>query len=100
MELCFLMEKKDSPYSKWFGTAFAELRIADELLPILSKVLSSFSIKERERFLGNAYSIVAKKHNSLRITRLMDTRVSKYFDRPYLIIHADAFAKEIRKRIR
>jgi len=100
MELCFLMEKKYASYSKWFGTAFAELRIAGELSPILTKILSSPSIKDSEKLLGNAYSIVAKKHNSLKMTKLMDTQVSKYYDRPYLIIHADAFAKEIRKGIR
>jgi hypothetical protein len=100
MELCFLMEKKFAPYAKWFGTAFGELDIASEITPVLDHVLTSTSIKERESFLASAYSIVVKRHNSLKVTKLMHTVVSKYYDRPYLIIHAGTFAKQIRKEIR
>jgi len=31
MELSFLLEKKYSPYSKWFGTAFSHLMIAKKI---------------------------------------------------------------------
>jgi hypothetical protein len=98
--LYFLMEKKYIPYSKWFGRAFTELKIAGELMPIFAKILDASSIKEREQFLGSAYSIVAKKYNSLSITKKLDTRVSKFFERPYLVIRGDDYAKEIRKQIR
>ncbi len=99
MELCFLMEKKYAPYAKWFGTAFRGLEVAAEITPVLDHVLTSSSIKEREGFLASAYSIIAKKHNSLKITKLVHTVVSKYYDRPYLVIHADTFVKQIRKAI-
>jgi Domain of unknown function (DUF4037) len=38
MKLRFLMEKKYAPYSKWFGTAFNELRWSQKLAPIFAKV--------------------------------------------------------------
>ncbi len=100
MELCFLMEKKYAPYSKWFGTAFSNLEISTKLAPVLSKILESDSIRTRETWLSEAYRIVAEKHNSLKITRKIPTGVSRYYDRPYLVIHADSFAKEIKKEIR
>ena len=100
MQLSFLMEKEYYPYSKWFGTAFSELEIAKQLAPIFRKVLLSTSWKQRERWLAKAYTIVAKKHNSLQITKPLPTRVTTYYTRPYLVIQAGQFADAIRKSIR
>ncbi len=100
MGLCFLMEKTYAPYSKWFGKAFSELKIAKEISPVLGKVLDSTSINEREYYIARAYSIVSTKHNSLKITKTMKTQVSKFYNRPYLVIHGDIFAKEIMEKIR
>jgi hypothetical protein len=99
MKLCFLMEKKYSPYSKWFGTAFTELPSSKKLIPIFNKVLTTQSWKERERHLSQAYTLVARLHNKLKITRTMETEASKFHSRPYLIIHAKNFSDEIRKLI-
>lgn len=99
MELCFLMERKYWPYSKWFGTAFSGLKSAADLGPVLLNVLRAESIGEREKALSVAYEITARKHNSLKITRKIPARVSKFYERPYLVIHADRFANEIRKKI-
>ena len=99
MKLCFLMEKEYAPYSKWFGTAFAELRSSKKLIPIFNEVLAAQSWKEREMHLSRAYTEVARFHNKLRITKLMKTKVSKFYNRPYLIIYAKNFADEIRKSI-
>lgn len=99
MELCFLMEQKYYPYTKWFGTAFSKLDIAPKLAPILTKVLLSSFWKEREEQLTQAYKVVAEKHNSLKITPELSTEVSLYHDRPYLVIHADTFAGAIKETI-
>jgi len=56
--------------------------------------------KAREEKLGQAYYIVAKKHNALRITKPLPTKVTKYDDRPYLVIHGDTFASSIKKAIK
>lgn len=99
MRLCFLMERKYAPYSKWFGSAFAQLESAPTLTPVLHKVLSSETWEEREVHSAEAYHIVAEKHNALGITEPMETAVSSYRGRPYRIIHADLFSEAIRRRI-
>jgi len=100
MELCFIMERRYMPYIKWFGTAFSTLKISKTLTPILKKVLISKRWKESEKYLSEAYKVIAKKHNGLKITRPMNTKVRPFFDRPYLVIGADKFASEIKKQIK
>jgi len=100
MRLCFLMEKKYYPYSKWFGTAFNKLKIAKKISPILRKVLLSKNWKNREKQLSKAYQVIATTHNSLKITKPLTTKTVKYHGRPYLVIRADNFAEVIRKKIK
>lgn len=100
MKLCFLMEKKYAPYAKWFGTAFLKLKVAGELAPILDNILSANEYPDREASLAKAYKLVAAAHNSLAITPPLHTQVSRYHDRPYLVIHADVFAEEIKNQIK
>lgn len=98
--LCFLMEKEYAPYSKWFSTAFSRLRCSTKLTLIIEKVLNSQDWKERERNLSSLYEEIARMHNSLDITEPLPTKVSRFYTRPYLVIHADRFAREIRNKIR
>ncbi|HAD81614.1 TPA: hypothetical protein DCG35_03925 [Candidatus Edwardsbacteria bacterium] len=100
MKLCFLMEKEYAPYSKWYGTAFSRLKCAKKLSPVLHKVLASEYWKEREKHLSLAYKIVAQMHNSLKLTRPMAADVSRFYNRPYLVIRAGIFASELKKRIK
>lgn len=100
MRLCFLMEKEYAPYSKWFGTAFAKLKSAKILTPIFHKIISSENWKEREKYLSKTYEIIANMHNELKITKQLSTNVTKFHDRPYLVIHGDIFAEEIKKQIK
>jgi hypothetical protein len=99
IRLCFLMEKTYAPYSKWFGTAFSRLRCAEKLTPIFHRVLSAQNWKVREQHLSAAYEEIAKMHNQLGITHPLPTTVSRFYNRPYLIIHGDWFVTEIKKRI-
>lgn len=100
IKLAFLMEKQYAPYSKWLGTAFSRLKIAAKLTPVLQEVLLAKTWKPRARKLGQAYSIVARQHNALRITKPLSTTASRYYERPYLVIHGDRFASSIRDAIR
>ena len=100
MKLCFLMEKEYAPYSKWYGTAFSRLKCAKKLSPVLHKVLASENWKQREKFLSLAYKIVAQMHNSLKLTKPIVTDVSGFHNRPYLVIHGDIFAGELKKKIK
>jgi hypothetical protein len=85
MDLCFLMERQYAPYSKWFGTAFAELRCADDLTLVLQGALNAQTWQERETFLSPAYEHLARMHNALGITDPVPTEVEPFYTRPYLI---------------
>lgn len=99
MKLCFLMERKYAPYSKWFGTAFSELKCARELNPVFSAALLAASWKDREKHLSRAYEIVARLHNELQITPPLDDKVSNYGGRPYQVIHGFRFGLAIWKTL-
>jgi hypothetical protein len=100
MCLCFLMERRYAPYIKWFGSAFAQLECAQELQPILTRVLEAGSWQKREEHLTAAYEFVAKMHNDLGITDPLPVQVSQFYARPFLVIHADRFVDAIRAAIK
>ncbi len=95
MRLCFLMEKQYAPYSKWFGSAFSKLDCASVLAPIFTDVMHSTDWKAREMHLANAYTTIAEHHNRLSITAPLGTKVTNYYNRPYLVINADAFVESL-----
>ena len=66
MHLSFLIERRYAPYSKWFGTAFSKLQIADRLSAPLDRALHARTWREREEALGSGYEIVARRSTTLR----------------------------------
>jgi hypothetical protein len=100
MKMCFLMEKAYTPFIKWFGTGFDNLKSSKKLKPVLKSVLKSNDWKTRERYLSKAYEFLARKHNSLNITKPLKTKVEYFHDRPFLVINADLFAAEIKRQIK
>jgi hypothetical protein len=95
MRLCFLMEKQYAPYPKWFGSAFARLDSARRLGPILESALTAASWQERQRHLGNAYEILVTTHNELGLTGPQEAQVSRFHNRPFLVIQAEKIAQAI-----
>lgn len=100
MKMCFLMEKHYTPYIKWFGTGFNNLKSSKKLKPILNAVIKSDDWKTREKHLAKAYEYLAKMHNSLKITKSLKAKVDFFHDRPFLVINGGLFASEIKKQIR
>lgn len=78
MRLCFLMEQRYAPYSKWFGTTFRGLACAPRMMPLLEAALAAQSYAEREASLAPAYTLVAEIHNALGITPPLETRTRTY----------------------
>lgn len=100
MGLCFLLERRYAPYSKWFGTAFSELGCALRLMPLFREVLRAASWQERDAVLAPAYELVAGLHNELGITEPIDPHVRFYHGgRPFQVIHAERFAEVIVAKI-
>tara|TARA_Y100000034_G_scaffold100307_1_gene123562 strand:+ start:1001 stop:2074 length:1074 start_codon:yes stop_codon:yes gene_type:complete len=100
MKICFLMEKRYTPYIKWFGTGFNNLKSSKKLKPILNAVIKSDNWKIREKHIVKAYEYIAKLHNSLKITKPLKTKVDYFHDRPFLVINGELFASEIKKQIK
>ena len=95
MRLCFLMERKYAPYTKWFGTAFSRLECAPELDPIFKDVLTSVTWKEREANLARAFRVIARMHNALKITPPVVEDVRNYFGRPYIVFDSPDLVRDI-----
>jgi len=100
IKLAFLMERRYPPYSKWLGTTFQRLRIAKTLTPLLRQVWLAKTWKTRDRSIAKAYSVMAQQHNALKITQPLDTNISNYYGRPYLVIYGERFAKAIKQAIK
>ncbi|HEX8068397.1 MAG TPA: DUF4037 domain-containing protein [Pyrinomonadaceae bacterium] len=92
MRLCFLLERRYAPYAKWLGAAFARLECAAELSPLLRKVLSSETWRERETHLAAAYEACARRHNALGVTPPLAPEPRDYYGRPFRVLHAERFA--------
>lgn len=99
MRLCFLIERKYAPYSKWFGTAFSRLDCAGESGPVFTEVLRAKDWKERQRSLARGYEIIARLHNALKITIPMKEESAEYHGRPCLVLGDERFAEELRKSL-
>jgi hypothetical protein len=95
MRLCLLMERQYAPYAKWFGSAFARLKCAKCMTPILESVLRSRNWRQRERNLAAAYKVVAHMHNDLGITPPVPTQVSQFHTRPFMVIHGESIGEAI-----
>ena len=92
MRLCFLLERRYAPYTKWFGTAFSRLNAAPVLTPSLQGTLRATTWQERERHLCTAYEAVTHLHNRLGITAPLAEHVSFFHNRPFRVIHGERFA--------
>lgn len=100
MNLGFLMERQYAPYAKWFGTAFNELQCAEDLSPILQRVLTAEVWQEREKQLATAFEYLAEMHNRLGLTETLPAKVSGFFGRPFLVMNlVGGFADAIHARI-
>lgn len=99
MHLWFLMEKQYAPYAKWFGSAFAQLPGAEVLMPLLRQVLQASTWSERQNFLVPAYEMAAARHNAMQITEALIPKVSRFHDRPFLVIGGEQFSNAIREII-
>ena len=99
MRLCFLLERRYAPYSKWLGAAFARLPCAPRVAPALADALAASTWRERERGLCEAYVAVAVMQNALGMARLPPAILIRYHERPYLHIHAGHFASALYQSI-
>jgi hypothetical protein len=92
MRLCFLLERRYAPYSKWLGSAFAQLESATEVGPGLERMLAAPDFAEREAGWVAAVEGLAARHNASGLTEPLDPNVRPFYTRPFLVIGAPRFA--------
>jgi Domain of unknown function (DUF4037) len=100
MKLCFLIEGRYAPYSKWLGTAFSRLNCAHELEPLLRAAVAATTWQFREQHLCAAFEVAARMHNSMGLFATLDTGTMSFHERPYRVLGAERFAKAVSDEIR
>jgi Domain of unknown function (DUF4037) len=91
MRLCFLIERRYAPYSKWLGTAFGKLEAAREVGAALERALEATRFPEREEALVEAVEAVARRHNALGVTEPVDPKVRPFYTRPFRVLASGRF---------
>jgi hypothetical protein len=92
MRLGFLLERRYAPYTKWLGSAFAQLECAEELRPPLERMLAADTFAARESAWIEAIEALARRHNALSLTAHLEPTVRTFHSRPFRVIDAGRFA--------
>lgn len=94
MRICFLLEGKYAPYSKWFERGFSELQCASSLRGILRSALFASTAPERERSLGECYRAVGSLQNASGLVPPCEIELMRpYSTRPGSVINASRMAE-------
>jgi hypothetical protein len=99
MRLAFLLEKQYAPYSKWLGTAFAQLPCANELGPLFAPIWQANSWQPREAALNEGYLYLARWQNRRQLTKPLPAKVGQFHERPYHVIHAEQYVEVLYDQI-
>ncbi|HVR12267.1 MAG TPA: DUF4037 domain-containing protein, partial [Gaiellaceae bacterium] len=99
MRLAFLLERRYAPYSKWFGSAFAQLDSAVVLQSPLLDVLSAESYDARENALVAVVEELARLHNAAGVTRAAETTVRRFYTRPFRVLGSARFVDACLERV-
>jgi hypothetical protein len=99
VRLCFLLERRYAPYTKWLGSAFRRLGASTDVGPAIERVLDARGHGERERALSEAYEAVAARHNRLGLTDRVDATVRPFYNRPFLVLDATRFVEACIARV-
>jgi hypothetical protein len=99
IRLCFLIERRYAPYTKWLGSAFTRLEAAAEVGPALDRALDASDHAARQWALNDAYEAAATRHNRLGVTDSVDPSVRPFYGRPFLVLEATRFVDACLARV-
>ena len=99
MRLAFLLERRYAPYSKWLGSAFAQLDSAVALQSPLLDVLSAESYDAREVALVAVVEELARLQNAAGVTRSAETTVRLFYTRPFRVLGSARFVDACLERV-
>lgn len=89
LKICFYLDKKYIPYSKWFGTTLKTLSFYNEIHGIATMVLMENDPKKIESNLCQLYQKVIELHNRIESLPTLNSEIQDYHDRPYKVIMSD-----------
>ncbi|HEY7268533.1 MAG TPA: DUF4037 domain-containing protein [Dehalococcoidia bacterium] len=98
MRLCFLIERRYAPYTKWLGTAFNQLGSGPTLMPMLREALAAKTWHAREDALVPAYEHVARMFNALGVTEPQEAEVRYFYNRPFRVLDSGRFVEACMER--
>jgi hypothetical protein len=99
MRLVLLMKKQYPPYAKWLGMAFRQTAPSLKLQPVLKNVLHGKTWQVRDKYLAQAYTMLAELHNGLGITEPLPTQPTLFHNRPFTIIWGWRFVTALLEKI-
>jgi hypothetical protein len=95
MQLAFLLGRRWAPYSKWLGSAFAQLPGYQSVVPMLQRVLRAEDWHAREAGLCEAYEYCARMQSSLGLAAPVDPRCRPFYSRPFRVLDAKRFTRAL-----
>lgn len=100
MRICFLCCGRYAPYSKWFGTAFAELPIDPEIGRSIQAALAANTLDERETAMVQAQLLTAALQDQTGMAPPQNLQPVSYFGRNIRVIYADRMANALKDSLR
>lgn len=91
VRIAFLVERRWAPYTKWLGTAFSRLPIAERVGPHLSAAVHADDWRERESALCAAQRELAVETNRLGLAAEVDPEPRQFFNRDIQVLFAARF---------
>lgn len=99
IRLCFLLERRYAPYSKWLGTAFRGLDAYESVGAPLAAALAASDFPVREAALVEAAEALADRHNEVGLTRPLETTVRLFHGRPFRVLGSGRFVEACLEQI-
>jgi Domain of unknown function (DUF4037) len=99
VRMCFLQERRYAPYSKWLGSAFAQLKAHAALDEPLRGLVSATDFTTREDHLVDAVRNLAARHNALGVTAPVDDTVGLFHGRPFRVLGSGRFVDACLERV-
>ncbi|MGL1893636.1 MAG: DUF4037 domain-containing protein [Spirochaetaceae bacterium] len=88
LKICFVLNRKYVPYSKWFTLVFKSLELVDVESKI-KELLSENCPEEVENKISELYLLIIELHNRDVDLPKINNRITNYYGRQYKVIMAD-----------
>lgn len=94
MKICFYIERRYIPYSKWLGRGFQQLACAETLQQQMVDIVSDTHPESIESKLARLYEHVIALNNANPELPKLENRIRNFFGRPYDVIFAETIIEK------